>query len=405
VSPQAAAASAAAAPARAASEDLLAQATGLLADLVAFPTVSADSNLEMIDYVAARLAACGAQIELQHDDTGRKANLFATIGPLRDGGLVLSGHSDVVPVTDQPWSTDPFSLVTRDGRLHGRGTCDMKGFLAACLAMAPRFAALPLARPVHFAVTFDEEVGCLGARHLARRLSQTGLRPRMALVGEPTQMRIVEGHKGCCEYSVHFHGLEGHGSDPAGGVNAVEFAARYVAKLLTLRDALQARAPADSRFAPPWTTLNVGALHGGSVHNVIAPRAQVDWEMRPVQDADRCLVLETMAAFCDDALLPAMRAVWPDARIETEVIGEVAGLTPMPANAAREVLGPLLGQNAADLVPFGTEAGIFQDLGMDVVVCGPGSIAQAHKADEYLELSELRRCLDMLDGLAARLAA
>lgn len=379
-------------------ETILDQTKRILADLIAFPTISADSNLAMIDYMAGHLRACGVRVEVLHDPTGRKANLFGSIGPEVDGGLVLSGHSDVVPVTDQDWSTDPFELVETNGRLYGRGTCDMKGFIAATLSMAPQFAKTRR-RPIHFAYTYDEETGCIGASHLAQVLTERGIRPAMAIIGEPTSMRVIEGHKGCCEYSTRFQGLEGHGSAPDLGVNAVEYAVRYVARLLELREILKARTPADSRFDPPWTTLNVGALHGGSVHNVIAPKAQVDWEMRPVQPSDARFVKDTMADYCMQTLLPAMQAVYPDARIETEIVGEVAGLIPADKNEAKRIVSELTGANTADLVPFGTEAGIFQALGMDVIVCGPGSIEQAHKADEFLSEEQLSRCLDLLQKL------
>ncbi|UTS79791.1 Acetylornithine deacetylase [Phaeobacter piscinae] len=380
------------------------QTTGILSDLIAFPTVSADSNLEMIAYLANRLEDCGARVDVMFDASGQKANLFATLGPETDGGIVLSGHSDVVPVTDQDWTSDPFAMVERDGRLYGRGTCDMKGFIAATLAMAPEFAAQISRRPIHFAFTYDEEVGCIGAGHLVQALRERELKPRLALIGEPTSMRVVEGHKGCHEYSTRFQGLEGHGSDPGRGVNAVEYAARYVNRLLDLRGDLQQRTPPDSRFDPPWTTLNIGALNGGSAHNVIASKAQVDWEMRPVQPSDADHVKDTMARYCRDTLLPAMQAIYPEASIETEVVGEVAGLTPTSQNEARELMAELLGSNAAELVPFGTEAGLFQALGLDVVVCGPGAIAQAHKADEYLSLDQLSDCLRMLERLGDQLA-
>lgn len=375
----------------------------ILSDLIAFPTVSADSNLEMIAYLADRLAGCGAKVDIQTDETGRKANLFATLGPDCDGGIVLSGHSDVVPVTDQDWTTDPFVMTERDGRLYGRGTCDMKGFIAATLAMAPTFAQQVQDKPVHFAFTYDEETGCIGAGQLAQSLIAREIKPRLAIIGEPTEMRIIEGHKGCCEYTTRFQGLEGHGSAPDLGVNAAEYAVRYVSRLLDLRDQLQGMAPETSRFEPPWTTINVGALHSGSVHNVIPPKAQIDWEMRPVQTSDADFMKETMASYCNDVLLPAMRRVHPDASIETEVIGEVAGLVPTDVNEARQVLLELTGANGTDLVPFGTEAGIFQALGMDVVVCGPGSINQAHKADEYLALDQLTQCLTVLEKLGHKL--
>ena len=374
-------------------------AIAILADLVAFPTVSADSNLEMIAYLAQRLRDCGAHVDVMTDDSGRKANLFATLGPQCDGGIVLSGHSDVVPVSDQDWTSDPFKLVERDGRLFGRGTCDMKGFIAATVAMAPTFARQIRDRPLHFAFTYDEETGCLGAAHLAQSLTARTIKPALALIGEPTSMRVIEGHKGCYEYSTHFQGLEGHGSAPDLGVNAVEMAVRYVAHLLDLSHELRNRAPADSPFDPPWSTINVGALQGGQAHNVIAPKARVDWDMRPVQPADATFVKTALKTYCDDVLLPAMQAVHPQATITTEIIAEVAGLIPTDENEAREILLQLTGANSTDVVSFGTEGGVFQSLGMDVVVCGPGSIAQAHKADEFLAVDQLTQCLSMLGGL------
>lgn len=383
---------------------MIEQTTRILSDLIAFPTVSADSNLQMINYLANRLDDCGAQVDVLLDETGKKANLFATLGPQCDGGIVLSGHSDVVPVTDQDWSSDPFEMIERDGLLFGRGTCDMKGFIAATLAMAPLYAQRVGDKPVHFAFTYDEETGCIGAGHLAQTLVERSLKPAIAIIGEPTSMRIIEGHKGCFEYTTRFQGLEGHGSSPDLGVNAVEYAVRYVTRLLELRDDLKTRTPANSRFDPPWTTINIGALHGGSVHNVIAPKAQVDWEMRPVQASDATYVKDAVRAYCDNVLLPAMRTIYPDAYIETEVLGEVGGLLPTDNNEALRIMSELTGANGAGVVPFGTEAGIFQSLGMDVVVCGPGSIDQAHKADEFLAVDQLGQCLTMLEKLGAKLA-
>ena len=378
--------------------------TEILSELIAFPTVSADSNLELINVLANRLEAAGAKIELQHNETETKANLWATLGPETDGGLVLSGHTDVVPVVDQPWTCDPFQMSERDGLLFGRGSCDMKGFIAATLAMAPQFAQSENQKPIHFAFTYDEETGCIGAGKLASIISEKPYKPAMALIGEPTNMQVIEGHKGCYEYSVRFHGLEGHGSAPDQGVNAVEYAVRYVDRLMTLREKLKTMTPKDSAFEPPWTTLNVGALNGGSVPNVIAPLAQVDWEMRPVQLSDAAFVKNSINDYCANELLPAMHAIYPDAKIETEIIGEVCGLSPASENEARTLISQLTGANEAGLVPFGTEAGIFQSLGMDVVVCGPGSIEQAHKADEFLSLDQLSKCLSMLEKLSVRWA-
>ena len=384
---------------------LLPRTEALLARLIACPTVSSDSNMEMMVLMADHLEHFGARVELFSDSTGRKANLFATLGPDIPGGVVLSGHSDVVPVTDQIWSSDPFTLTERDDHLYGRGSCDMKGFIAAALALAEPVSQTPLRRPLHLCFTHDEEVGCLGARALVPELQRRGYAPRMALVGEPTGMRLIEGHKGCCEYTTRFTGLEGHGSDPDAGVNAVLYALRYTQRLMDLAEALKTRAPADSRFTPPWTTVNVGRLAGGVAHNVIPGRAELDWEMRPVQPGDAEYMREALAHYVTHDLLPAMRAVHPGADITTEVIGEVAGLMPMPDNEARDLISRLTGSNTADVVPFGTEAGLFQDMGMSVVVCGPGEIAQAHKPDEFVTRSQLAQCLGLLEGVARSLAA
>ena len=295
-------------------------------------------------------------------------------------------------------------MAERDGRLYGRGTCDMKGFIAAAVVMAPRLTEVVRDRPLHFAFTHDEEVGCIGARALAETLRDKGLRPAVAIIGEPTSMRIIEGHKGCFEYTTHFTGLEGHGSAPDRGVNAVEYAVRYVTRLLELSEALKARAPARSRFDPPWTTINTGGADRRHAHNVIAGRARVEWEMRPVQAGDAEFVKSDLARYCAETLLPAMRAVSPEADILTETIGEVDGLVPADENEAKAILMELTGATEAGLVPFGTEAGIFQAMGMSAVICGPGSIEQAHKPDEFVTVAQLSECLGMLERLSARLA-
>ncbi len=376
----------------------------LLADLIAFPTVSHLPNMELIHWLAGMLEQAGARVDLYEDDTGTKANLWATLGPDTPGGLVLSGHTDVVPITDQDWTRPPFTLTEEDDHLFGRGTCDMKGFIAAATTMAARFGEVPLHRPVHFCFTHDEEIGCMGAQALLPQLQARGVQPAMAIIGEPTGMKVIEGHKGCCEYSVHFTGLEGHGSAPDHGVNAVEYAVRYVSRLLELSQDLRARAPEGSRFDPPWTTINIGALTGGSAHNVIPGKARLDWEMRPVRWDDADFVKTAVADLVAQTLLPDMRRVSPTADIITETLGEVVGLEPMPENAARDLVMSLTGANTCDVVPFGTEAGLFQSMGMDVIVCGPGHIAQAHKPDEYLSRGQLVQCLDMLDRLGTRLA-
>ncbi len=376
----------------------------ILRDLIAFPTISTDSNLAMIDYLAGRLGALGARVIITRDETGQKANVFATLGPDVKGGVLLSGHSDVVPVADQDWTTDPFALAEADGLLYGRGTCDMKGFIAAAMALAESVDPAALKRPLHFAFTHDEETGCLGAGHLVKDLEARGIVPDIAIIGEPTEMKIIEGHKGCYEYTTRFTGLEGHGSAPDLGVNAAEYAVRYVSRLMALREGLVARTPKGSRFEPPYTTINIGRISGGVAHNVIVGKAEVDWEMRPVQVSDADFVKSEIGRYCEEELLPAMRRVHPAASISTTAIGEVAGLEPMEHNAARELVAELTGANSAETVPFGTEAGLFQALGSHVVVCGPGSIRQAHKPDEYLSREQLTLCCDMLVKLGERLS-
>ena len=376
----------------------------ILRQLIAYPTISADSNLQMIEYLADYLDHLGADVLLNHAPDGTKANLFVTLGQGHENGVLLSGHTDVVPVADQDWSHDPFDMVERDGRLHGRGTCDMKGFIAACLTKAQDYAKLPLKTPVHFAFTYDEETGCIGAQGLAKLLQDQGITPRLAIIGEPTRMKAIEGHKGCCEYTTHFHGKAGHGSMPEIGVNAVEYAMRYGTKLMDIAQDLQGRAPENGRFAPPWTTLNIGRITGGHIHNVIPENCRIDWEFRPVQDADFSYVKNTVETYVSDTLLPEMQRRDPNANITTEIVGEVVGLEPTDQNEARDIVLELTGQNHADVVPFGTEAGIFAALGMSVVVCGPGSIEQAHKPDEFIDLSQLDACLSFLTKLESKLA-
>ncbi len=378
-------------------------ATAILSDLIGYPSVSSDSNLAIIDDLAGRLEDAGARVDVYHDESGTKANLYATMGPDAPGGILLAGHTDVVPITDQVWASNPFAMTERDGRLYGRGTCDMKGFIAAAAALAPVLGSKATRRPVHFAFTYDEETGCLGAKALTEQLAKRNDRPALAIIGEPTEMRVIEGHKGCCEYSTHFTGREGHGSLPHLGVNAVEYAVRYIARLMQLNEELKARAPTGSAFDPPHSTINVGSLHGGVAHNVIPGLATVEWDMRPVQSTDYHHINTTMRDYAADILLPRMRAVWPDADIVTQVVGETVGLEVMADNAARDLVMELTGANGTDVVSFGTEAGIFQQLGMAAVVCGPGSIEQAHKPDEYLDISQLAACIDMLEGLAHRL--
>ncbi len=377
-------------------------ALAILDDLVAFPTVTADSNLDLVDHAADRLDGTAADVTLTYSDDGAKANLFATIGPVVDGGVVLSGHTDVVPADPTGWHSDPFVATHRDGRVYGRGTADMKGFIACVLALAPELAAGGLRRPVHVALTFDEEVGFRGAPVLLDELGRTGPVPAAAIVGEPTCLDIIAAHKGCYEYTTTFTGTEGHGSTPDRSVNAVEHAARFVARLVELRAQLADRAPADSPFDPPASTLSVGTIRGGTARNIVAGSCSVEWELRPVQVADAELVRAAVAAFERD--LTAEVAAHPDAGMATEAVCEVDGLEPAPDSEAMRLGRELLDDPAIDVVSFGTEAGLYQQAGIPAIVCGPGRIDVAHQPDEYVPVGDLEACLAMLRRLGARLA-
>lgn len=385
--------------------ELLPQAKAILSDLIAFPSISQDSNLELIAYLNRRIDEVHGRTRLTLDESGSKANLFVTLGPEdMDGGVVLSGHTDVVPVEGQDWSADPFTAVERDGRIYGRGSCDMKGFIACAMALAPRFAEADLKRPLHMAFTYDEEVGCFGAQVMLKDLAESGRKPSVCIVGEPTSMRIIEGHKGCCEYTTTFTGFEGHASTPERGVNAVEYATRFISRLLEIGEELRGRAPARSRFDPPWSTIQVGRIAGGIARNIIAGTCSVEWELRPVNAEDFRFAKEHIGAYVENELLPRMRNVWTEADIVTEIIGEVTGLQPMDPCEAEALVRTLTGDRMPALcVSFGTEAGLFQQYGVSTVLCGPGSIDQAHKPDEFVDIAQLDACLGMIGKLEERL--
>jgi acetylornithine deacetylase len=372
-----------------------------LGDLVGFPTVTSESNLELIGYLVDRLERLGADIRLTHDESGSKANLFATLGPLIDGGVVLSGHSDVVPADEPDWSVEPFTATRRDQQIYGRGTADMKGFLACAVAMATEFAAAPLSRPLHIAVTFDEEVGCRGAPILLDDLAKAGIKPAAAVIGEPTGMRIVTAHKGMHEYTTTITGRESHASLPAHGVNAVHYGARYVSLLLELASFLEERAPGKTLYDPPQTTISVGTISGGMARNVVAAECVVEWEMRPIDRAEAEFVMNEIEGF-EESLLQEMRLTSPEASIVTVVEGEVTGLEQDNGSYAFRLVSDLLG-GAGDVMSFGTEAGLYQAAGIPAVVCGPGDIDVAHRPDEYIELDQLALCLDFMNRLRSRL--
>ncbi len=371
---------------------------GILDDLVAFDSVALTPNVDLIDHVVGMLRPHCTDIALTHDETGTKANLFATIGPAVDGGVMLAGHSDVVPVDEADWATPPFTATRVGDRVYGRGTADMKGFVACVLALVPRFAALDLIRPVHVALTFDEEDGFHGAPILIDSLGDHP-RPAAAIVGEPTGLQVVGAHKGCYEYTTTVTGMNGHSSRPTEAVSAVHHATRWIGGLLDLGAELAGRAPADSRFEPPHTTTNVGVVGGGLARCTVAADCSFDWEMRPVQGSDAGFVKERMAAV-EAELLAKMRTVHPGASIETEVVCEIDGLEWVEASPALELMRDLLGgETDVGVVAYGTEAGLYQSAGIPSVVWGPGDIAVAHRPDEFVEVADLEACVAVLARL------
>ena len=373
-----------------------------LEDLVAFPSVALTPNVDLIAHVEDLLRPYCTDIVLTHDETETKANLFATIGPAADGGVMLAGHSDVVPVDPDDWATPPFVATRLGDRIYGRGTADMKGFVACALALVPRWAALDLVRPVHVALTFDEEDGFHGAPILIDSLAGTP-RPAAAIVGEPTGLQLIGAHKGCYEYTTTVTGMHGHSSRPTEAVSAVHHATRWISALLDLDAELAGRAQADSRFEPPHTTTNVGVVGGGLARCTVAGECSFEWEMRPVQSGDAAFVKERMAAV-EAKLLAEMRAVHPEAAIETEAVCEIDGLEWVDASPALDLMRSLLGGDPpVGVVAYGTEAGLYQAAGIPSVVWGPGDIAVAHRPDEFVEVGDLEACLAVLARLGDQL--
>ena len=373
----------------------------ILSDLIAFKTVSGEDNNSLINYCDEILKKLGATSFKTFDDEKKRVNLFATIKskkPNEKKSVILSGHTDVVPVS-KSWSTDPFKATIKDDKLFGRGSCDMKGFIACTLAYAPVYAKENLNRDIHFSFTFDEETACQGAPLLIKELKNRGIVDGICIVGEPTNMKIIDAHKGCYEYTTYFEGLAGHGSAPEKGVNAVEYANRYISKLMDLRKILKSKVPKNSVFDPPYTTIGIGGISGGIARNVIADKCRVDWEMRPVIKEDGEFVNKELNEFVNKELLPEMKKIFPKSSIKKEIIGEIIGFNKVNKSEACEFISNLTGDNSREVVSFGTEAGLFQEIGISTVVCGPGSIEQAHKVDEFITLDQIKKCLILLDDI------
>ena len=374
-----------------------------LGRLVGFDTVSAKSNLALIEEIADELDRQGIRPRLSYDDRRGKANLFATIGPEDRGGYVLSGHTDVVPVAGQDWSADPFTLVERADRLYGRGSADMKGFIACALALVPEFRASRLATPIHLAFSFDEEVGCLGVRRLLETIE--GPMPLLAIVGEPTMMRVVNAHKGIHVHATTVTGRAGHSSRPQDGVNAVVFASEIVAFLDRLAGALAGAIGNDARFDPPGTTLSVGTIAGGTAVNIIPSECRIVWEMRPVPGVSAEDVRARLHAFVAAEILPRMRAVDRAATVTTVQIASAPALAAEQNSPAEALALSCAHASETHAASFVTEAALFRAAGISAVVCGPGSIEEAHQPDEFIARTELASCIAFLRRLARRAAA
>ena len=372
----------------------------ILKDLISFKTISGENNSSLINYCEDILKKCGASSFKVFDEEKKRVNLFATLKAKKPNGLesiILSGHTDVVPVS-KGWSTDPFVAEIKEDKLYGRGSCDMKGFLACSLAFAEIFSQSNLSRDIHFSLTFDEETACIGAPLLIEELKKRKITNGICIVGEPTKMRIIDSHKACYEYTTFFEGLAGHSSKPDEGVNAAEYASKYVNKLMSLRNELMNREPKNSIFTPPYSTLSIGGIFGGIAHNVIADKCHVNWETRPINKEDGVYLNNEIDKYATE-LLTEMKKKYPNAAIKKKIIGEIIGFDRVTNSKACEFVSSITGDNEREVVSFGTEAGLFQEIGISTVVCGPGSIEQAHKIDEFIELSEIKECLSFLEGV------
>ena len=378
-------------------------ALDLVKDLIAFDTTSRDSNLALIDFAQGLLEKAGARCRRTFDATGKKANLFATIGPDGDGGYVLSGHTDVVPVDGQDWSSNPFKPEVRDGLLFGRGACDMKGFVGVALSLAPQMAKARLTRPIHFALSYDEEVGCAGVKGLLDDLKNQGVKPALAIIGEPTLMKVVGAHKGGAKLTTRCCGREGHSSQPFHGANAVMMAAEFMAVLASVWD--DQKSDRDPRFDPYHTTVQATVIHGGTAVNILAKEAEVTWEYRLLPGRDGDAIIETVKRRATEEVLPKYKARAPEAALHTTLHAQYPGLAMDEDSPAIHLARDLTGANQVEAVAYGTEAGHFQNYGIPAVICGPGSIEQAHRPDEFCAVSELTACETFLRKVIAKASA
>lgn len=377
----------------------------MLARLVAFPSVSTSSNLDIIAFCRDWLESHGVECRTVPSPEGDKANLYATIGPRVEGGVVLSGHTDVVPVEGQAWTSDPWTLTERDGRLYGRGSTDMKGFDALVLALVPDMVRAPLKRPIHIALSYDEELACRGAPSMVREMAGTVPPPAAVIVGEPTRHAVVTGHKASVQLRTEVTGRAVHSSRIDQGVSAVMTAARLITWLEDAMEENRRRADPSNGFEPPYTTLHCGMMQGGTAGNIVASSAWFFTDIRAVPTENPWDYVERYRAYARDGLEPRMKAIAPESGIAIELISEIPGLRPEQDGAAERLTRRITGDNGTHVVAYGTEAGLFQNVGWSTVVCGPGDIAQAHQPDEYIEISELEAGERFLRRIIADLSA
>ena len=378
----------------------------ILSDLIKFQTTSGASNLELIKYCEKKLEKAGATSFKTFNDSGSQANLFSTIKGKDNSsnkGIILSGHTDVVPAVSSEWTSDPYVAREKDNKVYGRGTCDMKGFIACTLAVAPLFASKKLKAPIHFSYTFDEETGCLGAPLVLADLKKRNINFSACIIGEPTNMKTINAHKGYNEYITHFTGLSGHASNPESGVSAIEYAIQYSNKLLELRDKLKKRNSKKTIFSPSYSTLQIGKISGGLSANVIADQCSLEWEVRPINKEDGEFISNNIDAYAKDILIPKIKKNNPKGDIKKEVVGEVVGFNKKESSEAVNLVCNLTGHTEKNTMSFGTEAGLFQNSGISTVICGPGSIKQAHTVDEYITFDQLKKCLTMLVSLQEKM--
>lgn len=371
----------------------------LLEKLVAFETVSRASNLNLIEFIHDYLDELGVTSQLVYNDSGSKANLWATIGPADRGGIVLSGHTDVVPVDGQAWTFPPFKLTERDGKLYGRGSTDMKGFLACVLAAVPTFLATPLRTPIHLAFSYDEEVGCLGVRSLLEHIKEQAHPPVACIVGEPTELKPTLGHKGKLAMRCHVHGAACHSAYAPDGVNAIEYASHLIVKLTEMGAELRDK-QIDYRFDPPFTTVQTGTIRGGSALNIVPTDCCFDWEIRTLPSADGEQICSELKQYACQELEPQMRAVKADTGIHFEPLQAYPGLLLDQSAPLAKFIALLANSSDFSTVAFGTEGGLFHQVGIPAVICGPGSMAQGHKPDEFIAIEQLHRCDAMMSRLA-----